>query len=247
MAVEISHTGCVQNQRGNILFLILLAVVLFAALAYAVTSSMRGGGKDVSSENAQAAAATIMQWFSGLDATVLRMNVSQDIKYEDISFVYDAKAYGGAPVSNYMNNSRCTSDTCRVFKPTGGDMQPADFSKWGVKDPTGATTSSLHPGLIVLQVMQWPGAGTDKNDIVLWLYFMAPEICTAINEKTGITAIPNHAGTSIQGHLVASWDNTAFTINTNAAQLYGKDTYGSVLYGSGNGRFCHVVHLVMAR
>ena len=81
-----------RKSRGNILFLILLAVVLFAALSYAVTAAMRGGGtKSAGSESAELAAAEILQWFTAVDNAVMRMNLVGGIAYEDISFVYDAK------------------------------------------------------------------------------------------------------------------------------------------------------------
>lgn len=62
-----------RSQRGNILFLILLAVILFAALSYAVTSSMRGGGNNAAKESAQTEASHILNYFTQIDTAVQRM------------------------------------------------------------------------------------------------------------------------------------------------------------------------------
>ena len=61
-----------RPQGGNILFLILLAVVLFAALSYAVTSGMRGGGNSASKESLQSQVAALQNTVMGVRSSLLR-------------------------------------------------------------------------------------------------------------------------------------------------------------------------------
>lgn len=236
-----------HQQRGNILFLILLAVILFAALSYAVTSSMRGGGKNTSAETAEAGMAAVTQWLTTLNNAVLRMHMS-GMAYESMSFRYDSLRYGGTAISNYLNNTNCTSDSCRVFEVDGGGVAPQEFTKYATDDPTGAVIgSSLMPGYFSIRMAQWPGAGTDSNDVVLTLWYMNPDICTKLNAAYGITTPPTTTGSTVSVNDPADWDNSAITFTTNADQLYGKHMFGTVTQGTGAGQFCNMWSLIIAR
>ena len=65
-----------QNQSGNVLFFILIAVALFAALSYAVTSSTRSGGGNISKEKAQTLASQILNHGIAVRTAVTRMTMS---------------------------------------------------------------------------------------------------------------------------------------------------------------------------
>lgn len=110
------------RQKGNVLFLILLAVVLFAALAMAMKSSMRGGGRDAKAEIDALSAATNQQCQALIENSVVRLQMLNDCTTEQISYelsdgraanplappnkkchVFDAKGAGATPCGAWAN------------------------------------------------------------------------------------------------------------------------------------------------
>lgn len=242
-----------RSQCGSILFMILLAVVLFAALSYAVTNSIQGGSKDGSSESADAAAAEILQWFAAVDNAVMRMKLN-GIAYEDMSFRHDSKLYSGIIIYGYSNNSRCTSDTCRVFRANGGGVSAPQFEKYGVDNATGASDSYVYRGYMYQpSLAQWPGAGTSLNDIVITIMYISPSVCMALNSRLGITSPIGSGGSLVIGGVTpAIWDSTtgwnmsAYT-SQFTSQLTSNDTFASSISGSGSGQYCNIYHVVIKR
>ena len=108
-----------KKERGSVLFIILLAVALFAALSYAVTSSTRSTGGDASKETNALNAAQMVQYTSVLDNQLMRMRISNNCDPSQISFE-NSLAYVSS-VSNYTNPSAPSNKTCHLFDPAGGN------------------------------------------------------------------------------------------------------------------------------
>ena len=122
-------TKCKQED-GNVLFLILIAVALFAALSYAVTQSTRSGGEGSTNETALIDSAQITQYPATIRTAILRM-IIRDIEYTNFEF--------NPPV----DFADCSSTTQCVFHPEGGG---ATY----VTAPSSVMTSGS-PGGVVLQ------------------------------------------------------------------------------------------------
>lgn len=93
-----------MRSSGNVLFLILIAVVLFAALSYAVTQSFRGGGS-VDREALRIEAAQLVQYFSSIKHAIDRMKLVSGCSDTDITFY-------GTPAK----------PECGIFDPAGGNI-----------------------------------------------------------------------------------------------------------------------------
>ncbi len=175
-------------QRGNILFLILLAVVLFAALSYAVTQGTRGGGNNAAAEKMQSAASEWIQYATLLQNTINRLMLTNDCKDTDISFENNT-------VTTYVNAS--APARCKLFDPAGGGLPfktiPSDwlntsyagsydYGYFGVYDQTSITNLGTNPissGSV--------GAGID---LVMLIPYLNDNFCLAINKMAGVNIIP---------------------------------------------------------
>ena len=61
------------KQSGNVLFIILIAVALFAALSYAVVGSSRNTGGNIDDENTHLIASEILNYVSSVETAFTRL------------------------------------------------------------------------------------------------------------------------------------------------------------------------------
>lgn len=192
-----------RNEQGNALFLILIAVALFAALSYAVTQSGRGGG-GVDREQALISASQITQYGAGLRTTVTRMVIT------------------GSGATELEFDSDGTDSANEVFHADGGgavDQAP----------PTSAGTATTYTymptdGSVGHHIT---GVGTDTavsgQDVIVGVDGLSLAVCRAINTGLGLAATPTVEGTAVaMGTPLATAPSptAANTFNSNSGEAF---------------------------
>ena len=169
------------QQAGSILFMILLAIIVFAALSYAVTQNFRGGGKDASSEDLRATASAIIQYGALLESTVSRTRLVNNIPEWGLDFD------DGPGPSVATANSSCSNTNCRIFKQPGRDglIQSLKFGeeiidpRWRTQYPAlGGGSGSVNYFLMV----QVQNVGTALPDLIITVSGLSPQLCSAVND-----------------------------------------------------------------
>lgn len=168
MTFKKKRLNFVKNENGNVLFLILIAVALFAALSYAVTSSTRSGG-NVGKESDGIIAAQITQYPAGVTTAIVRMIIA-GTGVEDIRF------------NRPSEYTTLDSNTIGVFHPSGGgatyNPAPADAMVSGTAGQWNFNGDMEVPDIGL--------AGADGNDIIAFLVGIKQSICRKINEEQGL-------------------------------------------------------------
>lgn len=209
---ELTKTG----NNGNALFLILIAVALFAALSYAVTTSGRGGGT-TDNEKLLIAAAQVLQHAATVEQAVNRVKIINNCTNEMISFDMSAP---------WNSNPLAPSDySCHIFRPEGGGVTRP-------KPPPGIVTAPT--GYAVEKGLSFVGVeGLDNcRDAAFSLSNVTEDFCNAINKLLGhaddLTPIPGYIGNGGTGYPWATCDGVGvmtWTFANQGTKFNGKTAF----------------------
>lgn len=216
-----------RHQNGNALFLILIAVALFAALSYAVTQSGRGSGT-IDKESAALDAAALTNYSAQLQAAYLRMRTINGCTAQKISF--EAAPYTDSNIYTEYPNSFAPSDkSCHFFHPNGGGVTPRTATQLkGSAGMTYTAASSI--------------SGVNTAQFIMGLGGISYAECKAINKALNYNAptfepnqVPYYSSAS---HFTGSFGNEGGIVSVNGASAGcilsdGSGTSASNIIGSG--------------
>jgi hypothetical protein len=176
-----------NGERGNVFLFILLGVILFAALAFAVSRGFRSDTTTAMSQRkAELLAVDVISFGQRLERTVAKMQRS-GISENDISFENSIDAgYAHTPSVNANN----------IFHGDGGAL-----SRQGA--PSGANDGSAwhFTGHTCIADIGTGATGCASNtaadeELIAVLPNVNATVCAIIDKKLGISSIPANTGTA---------------------------------------------------
>lgn len=178
----------VSGESGNVLFLILIAVALFAALSYAVTQSTRSGAGNTSSETNLINSAQLTQYPAGVRTSVVRMIIN-GVAVDELRF-NDPSDFGTA------NFDTPAERKLAVFHPNGGNAT----YQVPPQDVLGTVTGQggkwhFNGNVQIKNIGLTNGTGGTGNDIIAWLPDVSSGVCKRMNQELGLgEEIPSVSG-----------------------------------------------------
>jgi len=167
------YTPSNKQQNGSVFFYILIAVVLLAALSYAVSRDSRNNATILTDQQAKVAAQSIIEQGQTV-SNALQKLLLRNIDETKISFEN--------PIDAGYTLSTCTENICKIFDINGGGLN------W-IYPPENA-----NDGTNWLYVGDAPIADIGpslRNDITMILPNINQAVCQEINFKLGLSTTNN--------------------------------------------------------
>lgn len=169
-----------RAERGNVLFLILIAVALFAALSYAVTQSTRSGSGDATGETNLINSAQLAQYPAGVRTAIVRMIIS-GTQVDQLVF---------NPPSDFAAISTPNPDLTEVavFHPNGGGAvfsnAPSEMMVATGPNPSGRWAFNMQAQIQDVGITD--AANNVGNDLIAFLPGVAENVCRRLDIEAGI-------------------------------------------------------------
>lgn len=183
-----------KNERGNIMFMILIAIVLIATLTAVISGSDNSENSSIDRETLAIRATEIQRYASELERgiTYIMQNGHSE---SDIRFAIPTD---GANSTGYGDLAADTDPTDQMFHRDGGG---ANYRDPPDNIQTTASAWEFYGG------SQIPGVGTSKADLIAVLPNLTQQMCEKINEINDQTASPA--------------EDASGSINEGASQRFG--------------------------
>lgn len=190
----VSHLKSLRSeQQGNVLFLILIAVVLFAALSYAVSMSTRNNQKDAGAEKIQVTAAALIQYATSVENAVTRLRAANTCSDTDISFATPAyQTLGGSDANPDAKFSTTPPNRrCHVFDVNGGQAIAITFKEAAIQ---GQVAGPLRSGDATLIIASVPEIGSAAPELILAFPSIRKDVCLDAQRRMGATTATTERG-----------------------------------------------------
>lgn len=161
-------------QRGNVMFYILIAVALLAALIFAVAQSGRGNIKHVSDEKARMLASEIVDYSSAVATAFAQLRL-RGCTLEQMNFENDI-------IAGYANGGAPADLTCNIFALAGGGVtfkRPPD-------DALTATGIHVFSAGAELDHIGSTCADDRCADLIMFTGPLSEIVCIQVNDQLGI-------------------------------------------------------------
>lgn len=168
-------------ESGNVFWYIMVAIVLFAALSYAVSQSSRGSISAMTQEQARLAATEILDYASTLATATAQLRLRG---YKDTALSYENSLTAG------YDNASCPEDGCRIFLPEGGGViyrPPAPEWLDSSHSAQAGYGTWVFSGDTEVERIGTDGGAAANKELIAFLPYVKKALCLEINNKTGVT------------------------------------------------------------
>lgn len=108
-----------KAQRGNVLFLILIAIILFGALSFAVGNMFRGGSVEtISEEKGKIITTDLIDYTRSIRQAIQAMRIDG---CDETEISFEKSPFDGSD-TDYVNLDSPSNFSCHVFHPNGGGI-----------------------------------------------------------------------------------------------------------------------------
>lgn len=217
MTNNINHNKRIA-ERGNILFLILIAVALFAALSFVIMNSSRSGGGDAERDKAKLAAANILNQVTAVRTAVGRLLIA-GCGADQLNFANDLDTL-------HVNPNAPVDGHCDIFEATGGGVIARTADRAAVvSDP-----NFYYSGSSAISEIGTTCTNPDCGDLTFNLIGVTQALCLQLNATNGIRLPIANLPTDTQsicpyeGTFDCNGNGTAQVVFTSP-ELIGRDSY----------------------